>query len=105
MTATSKQGFVAQILVGVVTGLVIGLLTGSGTAYVLVSELDHKLEQQIIAASSTDAQIRRDIARLEQSNLSRDQAEFDQRRVLQLLQIDLAVISDFIQQQKNQPHH
>ena len=105
MTASSKHGFVAQILVGVVTGLVIGLLTGSGTAYVLVSELDHKLEQQITAASSTDAQIRRDIARLEQSNLSRDQAEFDQRHVLQLLQIDLAVISDFIQQQKTQPHH
>jgi len=59
----------AQIIVGVVTGIVIGILSGSLTAAVRVNTVERNLEVHVSQSASTEAQIRRDIVRLEQGNL------------------------------------
>jgi len=70
---TPKQSLVAQITVAVIVGLVSSMGTGSMTAYVLTNKFDKKLDAHIIQNESEAAQIRRDIARIEQSNVHRDQ--------------------------------
>lgn len=65
-----SKGMFAQILVGVVTGIVIGILSGSLTAAVRVNTVEKNLEVYMSQAKSAELQTRRDIVRLEQSDLN-----------------------------------
>jgi hypothetical protein len=89
---TQKQSLIAQITVAVIVGLLSSIGTGSVTAYVLTNKFDKKLDAHIIQAASTEAQIRRDIARIEQSNVTRDSAAYAREKALNQMVTDVAVI-------------
>lgn len=100
MSESDKKGIIAQIIVGIVTGIVIGMLTGSGTAFVMVSAVDSKIELHMAENASADAQVRRDIARIEQENLKRDQADVAHEDLLHSLDKSLAVLAGYINERR-----
>jgi len=89
---TQKQSLIAQITVAVIVGLLSSIGTGSATAYVLTNKFDKKLDAHIIQASSVEAQIRRDIARIEQANVARDSSASSRDKALNKMVTDVAVI-------------
>ena len=89
---TQKQSLVAQVIVAVLVGLISSLITGAGTAYVMTSKFDKKLDYHIVQNASENAQIRRDIARIEQSNVIRDK----DRAVIEQALVDVAKDLSFI---------
>ena len=90
--ATQKQSFIAQITVAVIVGLLSSIGTGSMTAYVLTNKFDKKLDAHIIQAASVESQLRRDIARIEQANLARDNAASSREKAINQIVTDVAVI-------------
>ena len=89
---TQKQSLIAQITVAVIVGLISSVITGSGTAYVLTNKFDKKLDAHIIQNESENAQVRRDIARIEQSNVYRDQDRAEIGSKMNKMAQDLAFI-------------
>jgi siroheme synthase (precorrin-2 oxidase/ferrochelatase) len=89
---TQKQSLIAQITVAIIVGLLSSLSTGSLTAYVLTNKFDKKLDAHIIQNESEAAQIRRDIARIEQDNIRRDNESYNREKTLSKIVTDVAVI-------------
>ena len=103
MSESDKKGIIAQIVVGVVVGIIAGMITGSGTAYIMVTEVDRKVvavdrkvESHIVQNSSTESQIRRDVARLEQGDLRLNQKDVKHDELLHSLDKSLAVLAGYI---------
>ena len=94
---TQKQTLVAQIVVAIIVGTLSSVATGSMTAYVLTNKFDKKLETHIIEAKSNEAQIRRDIARIEQSNVMRDRDSSKREETINQIKTDVAVIRQIIE--------
>lgn len=101
---TQKQSFTAQIIVAVVVGLISSLGTGVMTTYVLTNKFDKKLDAYIIYNSSESAQVRRDIARIEQDNISRDRELSANEKSMGSLVTDIAVIKSWVDEQKVKGH-
>ena len=90
--STQKQSFIAQITVAVIVGLLSSIGTGSITAYYLTNKFDKKLDAHIIQSASAEAQVRRDIARIEQGNIVRDSAAYSREKAINQMVTDVAVI-------------
>ncbi len=101
---TQKQSFTAQIIVAVVVGLISSLGTGVVTTYVLTNKFDKKLDAHIIHGSSEAAQIRRDIARMEQDNIARDRELAATEKSMGLMGTNIAVIKSWVDEQKLKGH-
>jgi len=89
---TQKQSLIAQITVAIIVGLLSSMGTGSLTTYVLTNKFDKKLDAHIIQAASTESQIRRDISRIEQSNIERDHEAYNREKALNKIVTDVAII-------------
>jgi len=101
---TQKQSFTAQIIVAVVVGLISSLGTGVMTTYVLTNKFDKKLDAHIIHDESESAQIRRDISRIEQDNISRGRELAATERSMSLMETNVAVIKSWVDEQKAKGH-
>ncbi len=101
---TQKQSFTAQIIVAVVVGLISSLGTGMMTTYVLTNKFDKKLDAYIIQNASESAQVRRDIARIEQDNISRDRELAATEKSMGLMGTNIAVIKSWVDEQKAKGH-
>jgi hypothetical protein len=99
-----KQSFTAQIIVAVVVGLISSLGTGVMTTYVLTNKFDKKLDAYIIYNSSESAQVRRDIARIEQDNIARARELAAAERSMGVMQTNVAVIKSWVDEQKVKGH-
>lgn len=101
---TQKQSFTAQIIVAVIVGLVSSLGTGIVTTYVLTNKFDKKLDAHIIHHESDAAQIRRDIIRIEQDNISRGRELAATEKSMGLMETNIAVIKSWVDEQKSKGH-
>jgi len=95
MTTSLKSTFL-QIFIGVTVGIFVGILSGSGTAYYMVTQLERKLEVHIAQNVSTEAQLRRDIERLEKVDLGRDIQMKEYHKDVAQIKMDIAVIAERI---------
>ena len=89
---TQKQSFIAQATVAIIVGLLSSLGTGMVTTYVMTNKFDKKLDAHITNNASEYAQVRRDIARIEQDNIIRERRINTQEDMMHKLVTDIAVI-------------
>jgi len=89
---TQKQSLVAQVTVAVIVGFISSIVTGAGTAYVMTNKFDKKLDAHIIENRSVEAQMRRDIARIEMANMQRDKEVAGIEKTLSSMASDIAFI-------------
>lgn len=94
---TQKQSLIAQVIVSVLVGLV----SSAGTAYLMVSKFDKRLETHIVENKLTESQLRRDIARIEQANLQQDRQATERDKDIASIKTDIAVIASWVKQQKS----
>ncbi len=101
---TQKQLFTAQIIVAVVVGLISSLGTGVVTTYVLTNKFDKKLDAHIIHHAAESDRIRRDIARIEQDNISRSRELVAAEKSMGVMETNIAVIKSWVDEQKLKGH-
>jgi low affinity Fe/Cu permease len=90
--APQKNQMLAQIAVAVIVGLVGSIISGTGTAFVMTQKFDKKLDAHIIQNQSVESQIRRDIARIEQANVTRDKDISSLEKAMSTIAADIAFI-------------
>lgn len=86
-----------QILVPLLAGVFGSLLGATVAANKLVTDIESKLEVHIAQNVSSEAQIRKDIARIEQDNLQRDRDDKERDATLNKIKTDVAVIRQIIE--------